>query len=73
MEGNLPKPANVGTYLATAFTAWDCLRRVIRVPIFERCSVACVAAALEKLAVHMNHVSRTSLFMEIVDVLRAEE
>ena len=71
--GYFPEPADVRADFASALAArylrWGFVAGVIG----ERRPPASVAAALEKLAVHVKNVARSRLFVEVVDVLGAEE
>jgi hypothetical protein len=72
-EGSFSEPTNVWTDLATAGATGKLSRRFVEGKVFERGKKAGVAATFEKFAVHVEDALRASLFMEIVDVLGAEE
>jgi len=73
VEGHFAEPADVRTNPAAAFAPGNLGGRVERVRVIEGRAAASVAAALEKLAVHVNNTARTGLLVEAVHVLRAEK
>jgi hypothetical protein len=67
------KPADVRANLAAAFTPGDFGWRLVEIRVVKRRAAASVAAALEKLSVHVNNFPRTRLFVEAVHVLGTDE
>ena len=59
--------------LAAAFTPGDFGWRLVEIRVVKRRAAASVAAALEKLSVHVNNLPRTCLLVEAVHVLGAGE
>jgi hypothetical protein len=68
VKGDFSKPADVRTYLTTAFTAGNFCRRFIRVCVIKRHSAARIATTFEQFTMYVNHVFRAGLLMKIVDV-----
>jgi hypothetical protein len=72
-EGHFAEPADVranpSATLATGNLGW----RIIGVSVAKWRSAACIAAALVEFPVHMDHVFRSCLLVEVINVLRAEE
>jgi len=63
----------VRTNQTAAFTAGNFGWRFVDVRVVKWRAAASVAAALEKLSVHVDDVLRTGLLVKVVDVLRADE
>src|ERR1700741_891103 len=72
MKGSLAKPADVRPDFAAAGAQRKFARGFVELRVFERRPQAGIAAALEELSGHVNDARGASLFMEIVDILRAE-
>ena len=73
VERGFSKPADVRANFASAGAERKFAWGFVELYVFERQAGAGVAAALEEFAVHVNYALGTSLLMEIVDVLRAQE
>ena len=73
MKGSLAKPADVRPDFAAAGAQRKFVRGFVELRVFERRPRARITAAFEKLSVHVNDARGASLFVEIVDILRAEE
>jgi hypothetical protein len=67
------EPADVRANLAAAFTPGDFGWRLVEIRVVKRRAAASVAAALEKLSVHVNNFPRTCLLVEAVHVLGTDE
>jgi len=67
------EPADVRANLAAAFTPANIGRRLVEIRVVKRRAAASVAAALEKLSVHVDNFSRTCLLVQAVHVLGAGE
>jgi hypothetical protein len=73
LERYFAKPADVWTNPAAALALGKLCRGIVGVCVAERQSAARVAAALEKLAVHVDDALRACLLVQIVYILGAEE
>jgi len=73
MKGHLAKPTDVGTDLAAAGAVGYFGRRFVEGSIGEGRARTGFAAALEEFPVHMENALRASEFVEIVNVLGAQE
>jgi hypothetical protein len=73
IKRHFAKPANMRTYPAAAFAAGKVACGVIDTCIVKWRSSARIAAALKKLAVHVDDILRTCLLVQVVYILRAEE
>lgn len=73
MKWSLAKPADVRPDFAAAGAQRKFGRGFVELRVVERRPRAGIAAAFEELSVHVNDVRGASLFVEIVDILRAEE
>ncbi len=71
-EGDFAEPADVWANAAAAVAAGKLGGRIVGARVREGRFLARVAAALEKLAVHVDDADRSGLFVEIIDILRAE-
>lgn len=73
VKGSFAEPADVRANLAAALAAGNAVGLFVELRVFEGREGARVAAGFKKFAVHMDDARRARLFVEIVDVLRAEE
>jgi hypothetical protein len=73
IERLFAKPANMRAYPAAAFAPGKVGCRVIDARIAKWRSSAPIAAALKKLAVHVDDIHRPCLLVQVVYILRAEE
>src|SRR5262245_47115904 len=72
-ERHLAKPADVWANSAAAFAAWKLASRVVGVRVSKRRAAACVAAAAEEFAMHVDDALRSCLLMQVVHVLGAQK
>ena len=70
---HLAEPANVRANPAAAFTSRKRRWRIVGVGVVKRRQGTAFAAAFEEFAVHVDRVTRASLFVEIVHILCTEE
>ena len=73
MKWSLAKPADVRPDFAVAGAQRKFGRGFVELRVVKRPPRTGIAAAFEELSVHVNDARGASLFVEIVDILRAEE
>ena len=73
LERHFAEPTDVGTNATAACAARKPGRRLINIVVFKWRPATGVAAALEKLAMHVNDMLRSRLFVQMVYVLGAEK
>ncbi len=73
LEWHFAEPADVRANPTAAFASWDFGWRFVEIGVGKWSAAASVAAALEKLPVHVDDVSQTCLLVKAVDVLGADE
>jgi hypothetical protein len=73
LERHFAEPADVRANPAAAVASGNLRWRIVGGRVVKWRSGASIAAAFEKLPVHMDDANRPSLLMKVIHVLRAEE
>jgi hypothetical protein len=73
LKGHFAEPTDMRANISSAITAGQFRRRLIGIAVREWQPATMIAAALEKLSVHVQYPSGAGLFVEAIDVLRAQE
>jgi hypothetical protein len=72
-ERHLTKPADVRANPSAAFAPGDFSGWIVEICVVKRTAAARVAAAFEEFSVHVDNISRSSQFVEVVHVLGTNE
>jgi hypothetical protein len=72
-ERHFAEPADVRANPTAAFAPRNFGWRLVEIRVVKWSAAACVAAALEKLSMHVDNVSRPRLLVKVVHVLGTDE